>query len=112
MLLGAAFVYSATMVERIRRPRAAGTTRAGSARSSGTCWGSARASALCFVDYHTLARWSFVAYWVAILLLVAVLIPGIGSMRFGARRWIDLGFFSFSRRNLPSWRSSWPWRIS
>jgi rod shape determining protein RodA len=28
-------------------------------------------------------------------LLVAVVIPGIGSMRFGARRWIDLGFFQF-----------------
>ena len=25
--------------------------------------------------------------------LVAVLIPGIGLMRYGARRWFDLGFF-------------------
>jgi rod shape determining protein RodA len=48
---------------------------------------------ICMVDYHILARWSLVAYWAAILLLVAVLIPKIGSMRFGARRWIDLGFF-------------------
>jgi rod shape determining protein RodA len=47
------------------------------------------------VDYHTLARWSFVGYWVMILCLVAVLIPHIGSMRFGARRWIDLGLFQF-----------------
>jgi rod shape determining protein RodA len=30
-----------------------------------------------------------------IICLVAVLIPHIGSMRFGARRWIDLGFFQF-----------------
>jgi rod shape determining protein RodA len=48
---------------------------------------------LCLIDYHILARWSLVAYWATILLLLAVLIPGIGSMRFGARRWIDLGFF-------------------
>src|SRR3954466_8693025 len=48
---------------------------------------------LCLIDYHALARWSLVIYWLTILLLVAVLIPHIGSMRFGARRWIDLGFF-------------------
>jgi rod shape determining protein RodA len=50
---------------------------------------------LCFLDYRSLARWSFVAYWAGILLLLAVLIPGIGSIRSGARRWIDLGFFQF-----------------
>ena len=49
--------------------------------------------AVSLVDYRILARWSLVAYWGAILLLVAVLIPMIGSLRFGARRWIDLGFF-------------------
>jgi rod shape determining protein RodA len=32
---------------------------------------------------------------VAILLLVAVLVPGIGVLRYNARRWIDLGFFQF-----------------
>jgi rod shape determining protein RodA len=47
---------------------------------------------VCLVEYHTLARWSFVAYWGAILLLVAVLIPGIGTTHgWGARRWIDFG---------------------
>jgi rod shape determining protein RodA len=46
-------------------------------------------------DYHTLARWSFVAYWATIFFLFIVLIPHIGSMRFGARRWIDLGPFQF-----------------
>src|SRR5204863_6369089 len=48
---------------------------------------------LCLIDYHALARWSLVIYWATILLLIIVLIPHIGSMRFGARRWIDLGFF-------------------
>ena len=43
------------------------------------------AAAICLVDYHTLARWSFVAYWATILCLVAVLIPHIGSMQAGAR---------------------------
>jgi rod shape determining protein RodA len=53
------------------------------------------AGALCVVDYTMLARWSFIAYWAMIICLVAVLIPHVGSMRFGARRWIDLGFFQF-----------------
>lgn len=49
----------------------------------------------CLINYHTLIRWAVVAYWVSILALVAVLIPGIGSMQgWGARRWIDLGPFS------------------
>jgi rod shape determining protein RodA len=36
-----------------------------------------------------------VIYWVMIILLAAVLVPGIGSMRLGARRWIDFGPFQF-----------------
>ncbi len=46
---------------------------------------------ICCVDYHILARWSYVAYWTAILLLILVFL--IGPVRFGARRWIDLGPF-------------------
>lgn len=54
------------------------------------------AAAVCLTDYHTLVRWSFVAYWATILCLVAVLIPHIGSTHgWGARRWIDLGPFQF-----------------
>jgi rod shape determining protein RodA len=53
-------------------------------------------AALCVVDYHSLARWSFVVYWATILSLLAVLIPHIGSTHgWGARRWIDLGPFQF-----------------
>src|SRR5581483_8857067 len=32
------------------------------------------AAALCLVDYHVLARWSYVIYWVTIGCLIAVLI--------------------------------------
>ena len=51
------------------------------------------AAVVCVVPYQTLARWSYVFYWASILLLVLVLIPHIGAMKFGARRWIDLGLF-------------------
>jgi len=46
------------------------------------------------VDYRTLSRFAVIAYWASILLLVAVLIPGIGvTHNWGARRWIDFGPF-------------------
>ena len=53
------------------------------------------AVAICLTDYHTLARWSFVVYWISILTLIAVLIHKIGSTHGGARRWIDLPGFQF-----------------
>ena len=85
MVLGALFVYSATMV----------SGWASSAAWYNQSWfkqiiwylvGLAVAFVLCLVDYHTLARWSFVGYWIMIFLLVCVLVPGIGVWRFGARR--------------------------
>lgn len=48
---------------------------------------------ICFVEYHILVRWAMVIYWVAIFSLVIVLIPHIGSVHLGARRWIDLKVF-------------------
>lgn len=92
MLLGTAFVYSATR---------AGEA-SGSALLFSEVWfrqivwyavGLGAAAVLCLVDYHTLARWSFVIYWVTIILLIAVLIPGLGSKRSGAWRWFDLHVF-------------------
>jgi rod shape determining protein RodA len=93
MFLGAAFVFSATMVD----------------QSSPLPWfdqmwirqiiwyaiGIGAGAALCFWDYHTLARWSFVIYWATILCLVAVLIPYVGTVHGGARRWIDFRIFQF-----------------
>jgi rod shape determining protein RodA len=93
MLVGTLFVYSATMV----------SESAVAAPFYSQTWfrqiiwyalGSGAAVGLCFVDYHTITRWSFVVYWATILMLVAVLIPGIGKTHgWGARRWIDLGPF-------------------
>jgi rod shape determining protein RodA len=91
MLLGTAFVYSATMV----------SESVSSAAWYNQSWfrqiiwyvlGTGTAAALCCVNYHTLARWAMVAYWVSVLMLAAVLV--FGTVRFGARRWFDLGFFS------------------
>ena len=95
MFLGAAFVFSATMVSE----SAAAAPWYHQSWFRQLVWyvmGSAAAWALCFVDYRSISRWSFVVYWVSILLLVAVLVPGIGTTHgWGARRWIDLAFFQF-----------------
>ena len=53
------------------------------------------AFALCLKDYNQIARWAYVFYWLNIIMLTLVLIPGIGSIRYGARRWFDLGFTQF-----------------
>ncbi|MCC6416231.1 MAG: rod shape-determining protein RodA [Opitutaceae bacterium] len=51
--------------------------------------------AVSLVDYRF---WLSVAHWfyaLAMLPLFFVLIPGIGSERYGAQRWLDFGFFAF-----------------
>jgi rod shape determining protein RodA len=93
MFIGLLFVYSATMANE----STALTAWYNQAWFRQLIWygiGLGAMAAVCLVDYRILARWSLVVYGVIILLLVAVLIPGIGADRFGARRWIDLGPFS------------------
>ena len=95
MLIGTLFIYSAT---------------AANASTAMQIWydqiwvrqlvwyamGIGAGAALCLVDYHTLARWSFVVYGASIFFLIIVLIPHIGTTHgWGAQRWIDLGFFQF-----------------
>lgn len=95
MVLGVAFVYSATMVNE----SVAALPWFKQAYFRQIVWyalGLGVAATICLVDYHTLARWSVVAYWGTIFLLVVVLIPGIGTTHgWGARRWIDLPLFQF-----------------
>jgi rod shape determining protein RodA len=94
MFIGTLFVYSAT---------------AANAETANLPWfdqiwvrqiiwyfiGLGAAGAMCIVDYHVLARWSFVIYWGMIFFLIVVLIPHIGTVHGGARRWINLPFFQF-----------------
>ncbi len=94
MLVGTAFVFSATMAN----PAEADKALYSQVWFRQVIWyglGLGAAAAVCVVSYHTLARWSFVAYWAFIVTLIAVLVPFIGSMRYGARRWIDLPFYQF-----------------
>lgn len=47
------------------------------------------------LNYIALKKIAFILYFVGLVFLVLVLIPGIGKEVGGARRWIDLGLFSF-----------------
>jgi rod shape determining protein RodA len=93
MIVGALFVYSATMATE----SSAYVTWYNQPWLRQIVWyvlGIVAMAALCLVDYRILARWSVLIYGAAILLLVIVLIPGIGSTQgWGARRWIVMGPF-------------------
>jgi rod shape determining protein RodA len=91
MLLGSAFVYSATMVSESAR-LAPWYSQSWFRQIVWYVLGTGVAVGICCVNYHTLARWSMIAYWIAVLFLAVVLF--FGTVRFGARRWFDLGFFS------------------
>jgi rod shape determining protein RodA len=93
MLLGAAFVYSATSAAQV----ASIISWYNQLWVRQIIWyglGLGIASVLCLLDYRALSRWALVIYVLSIILLVAVLIPGIGKTHnWGARRWIDIGPF-------------------
>ena len=51
--------------------------------------------AVSLLDYRLWLRWSHWVYLASMVLLLLVLIPGLGSTRMGARRWLDFGAVSF-----------------
>ena len=46
------------------------------------------------IDYHILRKLRFIILAVSFALLVAVFIPGVGVENYGAKRWINLPFFT------------------
>ena len=92
MVIGTAFIYSATMANDVT----GGLPWYQQSFFKQTIWyaaGIAAAATLCLVDYQAVARWALIVYWVNILFLILVLV--IGTKIFGARRWINVGFFQF-----------------
>lgn len=60
----------------------------------GAAFGTAALVGLAFIDYHVLAKLRYVILGVSFVLLVLVFIPGVGIENYGARRWINLPFFT------------------
>jgi cell division protein FtsW len=46
-------------------------------------------------DYHKLRKWAFPILALSVLLLAAVLVPGVGSTRGNSTRWIEIGGQTF-----------------
>ncbi len=109
ILIGTAFIYSATSVNETMslwqryRDSSLRNFLGWLLRQSYTkqvlayMLGLVAAGVFCLFDYHRVARWSLVVYWITIVLLIVVLIEGMGGTKkvYGAQRWIDLGFFQF-----------------
>src|SRR5438477_59531 len=90
MILGAAFIYSATSVNELAR-QVASYRQPFFKQIIFYLIGAGMGLGICLLDYRRIGRWSLVVYWATIVLLVMVLIPKIGSTHgWGARRWIDL----------------------
>jgi rod shape determining protein RodA len=95
MVFGALFVASATLA----KENAANLPWYRQDHFKQVVWyvgGLVLAVAVCIADYRRIARWAVVIYWLAIAMLVAVLIPHVGTSHgWGAQRWIDFGPFQF-----------------
>ena len=86
MLVGLAFIFSASTA-------ADANSRLWVKQGIFYGGGIAIAVVICLIPYETISRFATVGYWFSIALLLAVMF--FGTTRFGAKRWIDLGFFQF-----------------
>ena len=50
--------------------------------------------ALIFVNIEKIKRFAVPVYAVSMLILALVFVPGLGVESYGAKRWLDLGFFT------------------
>ena len=60
----------------------------------GAVFGFAALIGLTFLNYRRLVKLRFIILGVGFLLLILVFIPGVGVENYGARRWINLPFFT------------------
>lgn len=60
----------------------------------GAAFGFAAMVGLALVDYHVLYKLRYIILGISVVLLVLVFIPGVGVENYGAKRWINLPFFT------------------
>lgn len=92
MLIGAAFIFSATGNQEQARHVAWYDVAAVRQLLAGIL-GLIAVGAISLIDYRRLARWALIGYWISMLLLACVFLFGVE--RLGARRWIDFGPIQF-----------------
>ena len=60
----------------------------------GAVLGLAAMFACAFLDYHVLVKFRYVILGISYALLILVFVPGVGVENYGAKRWINLPFFT------------------
>jgi rod shape determining protein RodA len=86
MLMGVAFIFSASTAS---DPN----SRFWIKQVVAYALGIVLAFGICCIRYETISRFAIVGYWLSIVLLLSVML--FGTVRLGAKRWIQLGFFQF-----------------
>ena len=66
----------------------------------GTLLGIISMTAFTFIDYQKLKKYKWWAVGLAFVLLALVFIPGIGVENYGAKRWLNFGFFTIQPSEL------------
>lgn len=90
IVTGIVTIYSVTFVR--------GTTELAVGQAQYALLGLAAAAVLSYIDYRRLRSWSLWLYVLGVGLLVAVAVSGTSI--FGARRWLELGFFQLQPSEL------------
>lgn len=60
----------------------------------GAVLGLAAMFACAFLDYHVIIKFRYVILGISYALLILVFVPGVGVENYGAKRWINLPFFT------------------
>lgn len=92
LAMGLVMILSASSVEAFKRYRS--SFMFFNRQAAGAALGLVAMLALARFDYRHLRRVARPFVWLVVLLLVAVLIPGVGVARSGASRWLAVGPFN------------------
>lgn len=63
-------------------------------QAAGAVMGFAALTVFALIDYHVLGKLRYIVLGVSFLLLILVFVPGVGVENYGAKRWINLPFFT------------------
>ncbi len=89
------FIFSSASLGLLARNGASFTSVATSQFFFGIIGGSIALFITSTIHYRVWRQYAFYIFLFSVILTLAVFIPGLGFAHGGARRWIDLGFFSF-----------------
>ena len=67
--------------------------------------------AVTFVDLEKVKKWAVVIYIICLILLALVFVPVLGVESYGAKRWLNLGFFTIQPSEYAKFGHSMSWHL-